>query len=689
MPVAVDVHIVLVSVAAFLATITVTLLQIQGGHDNVNWTLFAALSALLVFSETRPGSVMAFGNDGSVTPSWAFAFALLLLGAPAQAILVMSTATALADLLPRNAKRKLLFNVSQVTLSLALGSLTLMACGVHESFFADGTVPLRTGIAMLLSGTVVFLSNGVATGRLLSILDGESFLRVMRHGLMLSMSADGAMLALAPVLVVSLEASLLLLPLLVTTAYLVFQTARQALQRAHEADHDPLTQLLNRRSFTQRLDAHLITGGRSISGAVFILDLDRFKEINDRLGHGTGDTVLQRFADRLVATLPERSVVARLGGDEFGVLLPNTDSAAALRAADSIITAFDSPMNVDGFPLSISTSIGVALTPDHGVETSELMHAADIAMYRAKRYRSGVECYESFGNGRERGRVMLLPDVAGGLERDEFFVAYQPQIDMVTGRIEAVEALLRWNHPQHGVVPPAEFIGLAEQTDLIEPLTDLVLRRAVAEVGAMNDSTRLAVNVSARNLQSRHFAGSVISTLDAAGFPAHRLELEITESAVANEPEVTTVTLEQLRSAGISIAIDDFGTGYASFSMLRDIRADRIKIDRSFIGSLDSSEQDAQIVGSIIEMAHRLGLSVVAEGVERPAIWSILKSLHCDVAQGFLMARPTTIADIDGLTEQVWSYSAETPSSTSSHAPETHRTGRALPKDPNRKAVSP
>ncbi len=672
-PLIVDVYIALIAAAAVACTALVAWLEVRSEHGDVNWSLFVALSALLIFTESRPSSVMRFGAAGMVTPSWAFAFALLLLGAPTAAIGVMAAATGLAEIIPRRPVRKLFFNVGQVTLSLALGSLTLAAFDVHDPFFNNGEIPLKVGVSMVLSGTVVFFTNGAVTGRLLSFLEGQSFLKVMRQGLVLSMSADGAMLALAPMLVVSLEASLLMLPLLATTAYLVFQTARQALRRAHEADHDPLTQLLNRRSFTQELDSYLVTGERTTPGAVFILDLDRFKEINDRLGHRTGDAVLQRFSERLVDTLPDRSVVARLGGDEFGVLLPHTDAATAMNLAHSIIEAFDEPMNIEGFPLSINTSIGVALTPDHGADPSELMHAADVAMYRAKRYRSGVECYQAFGSSKERGRVTLLADIADGFERDEFFVEYQPQIEMATGRVEAVEALLRWNHARLGRVGPAEFVGLAEHTDLIEPLTKFVLRQAVADVGQLDDTTRVAVNVSARNLQSRHFADDVIAILAEADFPSHRLELEITESAVANEPERTAVTLDQLRSAGVSIAIDDFGTGYASFGMLREIRVDRIKIDRSFTTALETSDADEQIVASIIEMAHRLGLGVVAEGVERAETWRVLEAHGCDIAQGFLMSKPGPIESMATLIATDWKYPAPLTISAPSTAPSTAR----------------
>jgi diguanylate cyclase (GGDEF)-like protein len=655
---AIDLYIAAIAVCALLAATVVVALEVRLRDASVNWALFVALAVLLVFTESLPSAVMRFGSDGMVTPSWAFAFALVLLGAPSAALAVMVAATMLADALARRPLRKLLFNSSQVLLSLALGAIAVDAFNVHGPLFPGGEIPLRNGLAMLAGGVVVFVTNSLVTGLLLSLLEQETFITIMRQGFVLSMSADGAMLALAPVLVVSLEASLLMLPLLATTAFLVFQTARQALQRAHEANHDSLTQLLNRRSFTEALDEHLAGPASTTAGALFVLDLDRFKEINDRLGHQTGDHVLQGFALRLTATLPPRAVVARLGGDEFAALLPNADAAEAMRAAEAVLKAFEAPMMIQDFPLSASTSIGVAIAPDHGASPAELLHAADVAMYRAKRYRSGVECYEAYGSGRERGRVTLLADIAEGVERNEFDVWYQPQVHIGSGRIECVEALLRWNHPHLGPIGPSEFIGLAEQTDLIEPLTKMVLEKAVADIATIDARTRVAVNISARNLQHRRFASDVIEMLAVSGFDAERLELEITESAVATEPERTLAALETLRTSGIAIAIDDFGTGYASFSLLRELPVDRLKIDRSFTAGIGSSHRDEQIVASIVAMAHRLGLTVVAEGVESESTWRSLARHGCDVTQGFLVSPPVPLDELAALMSREWRFDA-------------------------------
>ena len=274
-------------------------------------------------------------------------------------------------------------------------------------------------------------------------------------------------------------------------------------------------------------------------------------------------------------------------------------------------------------------------------------------MYRAKRFRSGVECYETLGASQQKGRVALLGDLTSALDRNEFHLHYQPQIDVASGDITCVEALLRWDHPQHGAVPPGEFIALAEQTDLIGPLTDFVLAQALQDLHLLPDRVRLAVNVSARNLQDRHFAGSVLDLLARHRVAPTRLELEITESSLALDPERTAGTIDHLRGSGVRIAIDDFGTGYSSFATLRELTVDCIKIDRSFITHAAQQRRDARIVTSLVELAHRLGLDVVAEGVESAEVLELLRNVGCDVAQGFFIARPSSIDKIAGTVTSV------------------------------------
>jgi diguanylate cyclase (GGDEF)-like protein len=651
----IDVFIATLAVLAVGAAATVAFIETEYGFEVRDRALFVIVSLLLLITEVKATSVFSGSEEGVVTPSWAFAFTLVLLGSPTGAVAMMVVATTVADALSRRPVAKILFNASQITLSLALGGLTLFACGVHGPLFDAVELPTERAMAMIASGVVVFTANGVIICRLLAWLEDTKFWEMMRGTFLLSMTSDAAMLAIAPIFLITAKFNWMMLPLMGTATYFVYQTAQNALRRTHEANHDPLTQLLNRRAFNAALDEATTSSPHSVPVAsLFILDLDRFKEVNDRLGHRTGDHVLQQFSLRLTEVLPTSAVIARLGGDEFAVLLTESTADEAEAIAQAAHTHLAEPLIVDGFPIVAGSSIGIAHAPIHGRSPNELLHAADVAMYRAKRYRSGVEVYQAFGSTHERGRVTLLSEVQEGLDNKQFILEYQPQVCVATGRTVSVEALLRWNHPVHGRIAPGEFIMLAEHTDLIGGITRFVVERAVAEIGPLGDDLGLAINVSARNLEDRHFASEVLAALAAASFDPRRLEVEVTEGALSSDPERTAVALDQLRSAGVRISIDDFGTGYSSFSTLRTSSVDRIKIDRSFITHAHRTPAEAQIVKALIELAHGIGFDVVAEGVETVEVWDLLKSCGCDLIQGFLVSAAVPIDELPPLLDQAF-----------------------------------
>ena len=644
---AIDLYIAAIAALCLIAVIWVAIIEATSNTAPVNWLLFGIIAALLLVTEVKATAWLQFGGAGSVTPSWTFTFCLMLLGSPTGAIAAMGVASVMADILARKEFYKMIFNAAQICLSLAIGALILFAFDIHGPLLADDELPAKHAIAMILSGIVVFGSNGAIICRLLATIEKTKFWTMMRESFALSMSADAAMLALAPILLITASQSLLMLPLIGTATFFVYQTASHAIARAHEANHDPLTQLLNRRAFSNELDGFMLGSSDAMtSGSVFVLDLDRFKEVNDRLGHQVGDDVLSEFGRRLAAHLPDHATVARLGGDEFAVLLTDTPQSEVDTIANDLHTRLQEPLNIGGFPISAGTSIGVAHFPDHGTTSDDLLHSADVAMYRAKRHRSGVEVYEPFSTSQQRGRVGLLADAGGALENGEFFLEYQPQHDVQRGEITTVEALIRWNHPIHGRISPAEFIGLAEHTDLIGPITDYAIRRAVSDIGSISEDLNVAVNVSARNLQDRHFARRTLDILAEHSFRSTRLEIEITESALAIDPELTSVALEEFRCAGVRVSIDDFGTGYSSFATLRRLSVDRIKIDRSFITSAAVDSDNAQIVAALISLAHGLHLDVVAEGVETIEVRHLLESAGCDVLQGFLIGPPLAVAEL-------------------------------------------
>ena len=643
----VDAYVAMVAVAAVALTCIVFALGTREIVPPGKGIYVAIFCGLLFIGETRT-KWFRFGDGGQVTPGWAFAFSIVLLGSPIVAIAAMAACTLFVDLRDHKSLTKIVFNAGQITASLAAGAIVLRLLGLRSPITDTGPLSYRWGIGIVLAGALVFTANGLLTCIVLALHYKTSLRSMMGRSFFLSISADGALLALSPIFVVAIHFSLMMLPLLGVTALLIYQSTQQALRRAHEANHDSLTHLLNRRTFDNHLSGFLASNADDVRGAVLLLDLDGFKEINDRLGHQTGDMVLLGVAEQLTRSAPEAAVVARLGGDEFAVLIPDVGSEASTMAVvEQLRTELTRPIVVDGFPLSVGVSIGLAFAPTHGRTPEDLLSAADVAMYRAKRYRTGVESYRALGSRPERGRLGLLGELSNAIAGDQLKIHYQPLTRFSNGIPNAMEALLRWQHPTLGSVPPGDFITLAEHTDLIGPLTQFVLSQSTIDARAVDRfDMRLSINVSARNLQDRRFPSSVLKALDEAELPTSRLELEITESAIASEPERSLFAISALREAGVRVAIDDFGTGYSSFSMLRDFTVDRLKIDASFVDGIAHSQRQQHLVKAIVALAKGLGIETVAEGVETEESWITLANLGCDVAQGYLICRPVPLTEL-------------------------------------------
>ncbi|HEX4489912.1 MAG TPA: bifunctional diguanylate cyclase/phosphodiesterase, partial [Acidimicrobiia bacterium] len=423
------------------------------------------------------------------------------------------------------------------------------------------------------------------------------------------------------------------------------QNARLVDRLRHEALHDNLTGLPNRVLFLQRL-ADSLARQRPTDPqiAVMLIDLDRFKEINDTLGHATGDLLLQEVSARLQRAAADRVTVARLGGDEFALLDPSPGSAGdALALTRSLREVLQRPFTYQDLELEVSATIGLALAPVHGRDASTLLRRADVAMYAAKNTAPGVACYGENLDEHSPRKLALVGELRSVIEHEGLEMHYQPKVDMASGRVIGVEALVRWPHPAEGLVPPDEFVPIAERTGLIGPMTDFVLRTALTECRQWRDrgnNLSVAVNLSARSLLDSDLVDDIARALTLSGVEPSRLVLEITETSVMSDAEYAMRVLNRLSSMGCTLAIDDFGTGYSSLSYLKRLPVDEVKIDKSFVLNMQDDENDAVIVRSIIDLARNLGLRVVAEGVETESAWDALVAMGCDIAQGYYISRP-------------------------------------------------
>ena len=416
-------------------------------------------------------------------------------------------------------------------------------------------------------------------------------------------------------------------------------------QNRHWALHDELTGLPNRALFRDRALQSLGQARRNASGiAMMIMDLDRFKEVNDSLGHHHGDLLLKEVSQRLTSALREVDTVARFGGDEFAVLLTDADDDAAIhKVVAKILEAVRRPLVLDGFTISIDASIGIAVSPRHGNDFETLMKRADVAMYQAKAVGGGFEIYTATRDQNSAGKLTLTHDLRSAIDLGQLVLHYQPQLNLPGRGVEMVEALVRWQHPGRGLLSPQEFIPLAEKSGLIRDLSRWVLENALRQNGMWRSQgleVGVAVNVSARDLVDPSFADEIQQLLHRFSVPPHALELEITESALMADPERAITILNQLRSLGVKLTVDDFGTGYSSLAYLQRLPVTGVKIDKSFVSGVRRDDAGFVIVRSTIEIARVLGLRTVAEGVENEALWKTLADLGCDAAQGHWVAHP-------------------------------------------------
>ncbi len=430
---------------------------------------------------------------------------------------------------------------------------------------------------------------------------------------------------------------------------LIDRLHQEAKTREHEALHDALTGLPNRTLFSTRL-SEALAAGPVPSLAVGLLDLDGFKEINDTLGHQTGDIVLIEVARRLRATVPDEVVVARLGGDEFALLFPDVINRASVEAAArTLCEAISAPLSLDHMSVNVSGSIGLTLAAI-GADPAMLLQRADVAMYSAKAgHGAGVAFYDALRDENSPRRLRLATDLRSAVGSSDMRLAMQPKVTMATGEITGMEALSRWYHPELGEVPPDEFIPIAERTGCIRELTHAVLRQSAIEAlvwHAQGFEWTISVNIAVRNLLDDSFVDTVAEVLRSTGCRPRLLMLEITETGAMFDAAKAVATLDRLAELGVQISVDDFGTGYSSLSYLQRLPASEVKIDKAFVQELDTDERANAIVRTILDLARNLGLHVVAEGVETEDMWRRLNDLGCELAQGFYIARPMPAEDV-------------------------------------------
>jgi len=596
--------------------------------------LVVLLVLAVVFGELSP---IDLGPErGELTPSTTFVFALFLFSGVGAAMLAQAAGCLVADVIHGRRRDRIAFNVAQYALSLgAAGALFHLLADPPDA----GLFSARQLLALLAAGIAYFVINTGAVALAIALSRGQRLRDQITGDLARQSATEGILLGLTPLTVLAMEVNPILIPLLTLPLLSVVRAVRDAQRAEHLSLHDALTGLPNRTLFRDNA-AEAVAAADCAPLAVMIIDLDHFKEINDTLGHHSGDEVLRQLADRLTGIVEPTDTVARLGGDEFAVILRSaTDVDDGVRAARVICAELARPVTVDEAELDIGASIGLAWHPADGDDVPTLMRHADIAMYAAKTNRTGVERYSARHDEHSVARLNLAGDLRRGIDGGELVAHFQPKIDLRSGELRGAEALVRWLRPGRPPVEPDLFIGLAEHTGLIVGLTMCVIEQAAQACvrwRTLGLCSSVSVNLSARLLEDPGLPDRVQAACRRHGLEPGAMVLEITESTVVANPVLTLAVLEGLVDAGFGISIDDFGTGYSSFDHLKRLPVAEVKLDRSFVTDMADDDDDAAIVRFAIQLGDSLGLRVVAEGVETIDVEQRLVELGCDEAQGFL-----------------------------------------------------
>jgi diguanylate cyclase (GGDEF)-like protein len=621
------------------ALLVVVALTTDGDRVRDATTVSALLALGVLLGELLPLKIPRRGEHEELTVSTTFAFALLLVAGLGPAIAAQAVASVVEDTVSHKPLWRIVFNVGQYTIALGAAGLVLAVTGIDgpgSAPFAAVDLP-EIGVA----AAAFFVVNASLVGVAVALYVGQPVRRYLRDDSGFSAVTAAVLLSLAPIVVVALRAMPELYPLFIVLLLAVYTAGRETARRHHDATHDRLTGLINRQRFSEMVDE--LIAAREPRLAILLLDLNRFKDVNDALGHAYGDRLLGAVAERLTSDVPATSQLARMGGDEFSVLLaPLTGEHEALAVAQRVATGLRAPFEIDGVALDGEASIGVVIHPEDGADSDTLLRRGEVAMYRAKAHQAEYTRYSREQDRHSPARLGLMAELRGAIEAGQLVLHYQPKIELDTGRVTGCEALVRWDHPELGLLAPAAFLSMAESTSMIRPLTRRVLEQAIADMSAwqaVGVELGVAVNVSARCLPDPAFPAMVRELLAAAGMKPERLSLELTESTIMADPALTAGVLDELHQMGVGLSVDDFGTGYSSLSYLQRLPVEELKIDRSFVAAM-GQETSAVIVRSTIELGRNLGLRVVAEGVESREIMRRLRELGCPVAQGFAISRP-------------------------------------------------
>ena len=622
----------------------------QVGKLPMFWVIAAMVVAGEIWRIVTPGRSRPEAPAASTT----IAFAALLYWGFAVAVLLRAASVIVVGSAQRNSPQRVAFNAAQLSISLAVADISLRVMGIGTSVGRPWMPSGRGLVLVLLAGLAYTIVNFCLVTVAICFNSRTSFPAVARANVRYQALVNLVLFATAPLITVAMVAtgSAVIVGLFAIPLATIYLSAAMAVHREHQANHDELTGLLNRKLLAKRGTEALGKASAARARAGFLLiDLDRstgLKEVNDTLGHAVGDRLLQIVAHRLSYSVRPGDVVARLGGDEFAILLPSVkEPTAAREVASRLRAALSEPVRLEAMTFRVEASVGIAIYPDDAGTFEQLMQRADVAMYVAKERRSGIERYDPQSDRNSAERLAMLGDLRSAVQRGEIDLHYQPKVLLASQDVIGMEAFARWPHPRRGMLEAAEFVALAEQSQLMSELTELVIEKALAQAAEWWQgglAIQVSVNLPARDLLSLRLVDLIGRILARHALPPGALRLDVDEQVLAGKAPQAAQTVRTLADLGVGVSIDDFGTGYSSLAQLTRLGVSEVKLDPALIGGLPASAEHTMTVKSLVKLAQSLSIRSIGEGVETAAAAEALRALGCDGAQGFYFARPLDAA---------------------------------------------